>query len=191
MDKTQFYKPMEELINYLENFQEAHPINSLEIVNQSDKTYLTLLNNIFTSNFEAAIFVYKEIRKSMPEFNEEAVVQLFKLSKDIKLNPRISPTKKSKLVQNIIESQTNKKLTFFQKLTLSKQRVAWHDADIILTHLSKYDGELGNILPHLDRLKPEDIFNIHSFLTFKKEAKQQVNTPEEIFQWQVKKFIIN
>ncbi|WP_215737699.1 DEAD/DEAH box helicase [Mesomycoplasma hyorhinis] len=187
MDKTQFYKPMEELINYLENFQEAHPINSLEIVNQSDKTYLTLLNNIFTSNFEAAIFVYKEIRKSMPEFNEEAVVQLFKLSKDIKLNPRISPTKKSKLVQNIIESQTNKKLTFFQKLTLSKQRVAWHDADIILTHLSKYDGELGNILPHLDRLKPEDIFNIHSFLTFKKEAKQQVNTPEEIFQWQVKK----
>lgn len=93
MDKTQFYKPMEELINYLENFQEAHPINSLEIVNQSDKTYLTLLNNIFTSNFEAAIFVYKEIRKSMPEFNEEAVVQLFKLSKDIKLNPRISPTK--------------------------------------------------------------------------------------------------
>ncbi|SYV92112.1 Uncharacterised protein, partial [Mesomycoplasma hyorhinis] len=125
MDKTQFYKPMEELINYLENFQEAHPINSLEIVNQSDKTYLTLLNNIFTSNFEAAIFVYKEIRKSMPEFNEEAVVQLFKLSKDIKLNPRISPTKKSKLVQNIIESQTNKKLTFFQKLILSKQRVAW------------------------------------------------------------------
>lgn len=70
---------------------------------------------------------------------------------------------------------------------MSKQRVAWHDADIILTHLSKYDGELGNILPHLDRLKPEDIFNIHSFLTFKKEAKQQVNTPEEIFQWQVKK----
>lgn len=186
MDKTQFYKPMEELIDYLENFQEATEIKPIKVVSESEKNYLQLLNNIFSSDFEAAIAAYKELRKSMPNFDVKAAHQIFNLSKDIKLNPKLSPTKKTKLVESIVESQTKKKLTFFQKLTLSKHRSAWSDASIILNYLSKYDGELGNLLPHLNTIKPEDILNIHNFLSFKNEEKTSVNTDEELFQWHAK-----
>ncbi|AJC50063.1 ABC transporter ATP-binding protein [Mycoplasma flocculare] len=184
-----FYKPIEEYIEIIENFNMESKIDEIEVFSNDDRKYLELLQKIFpkTDIFTNTLEAYKIIETANNFFALNVAEALFKLNKSIKINPKRSPRSETKLKLHIIETQLKRKLKVYEKVIHAFSKDLQNDVNIILTNLGNYDDNLENIFNKISKLEISNFENLEKFLNFCSKPKNEVIDDKALFVFHAKK----
>ncbi|AAV27632.1 DEAD/DEAH box helicase [Mesomycoplasma hyopneumoniae] len=178
-----FYKPIEEYIEIIENFNMESKIDEIKVFSDDDRKYLELLANIFpkTDILRNTLDAYKIIETANNFFALNVAEAIFKLNKSIKINPKRSPRTETKLKLHIVETQLKRKLKIYEKALHSVSKDLREDVNLILENLANYDDNLENIYNKISKLEISNFENLEKFLNFSRKAKVEVLDDKALF----------
>ncbi|VEU59103.1 AAA domain-containing protein [Mesomycoplasma neurolyticum] len=182
MQKSKFYEPIVDLINKLENFKKANLPKLVKILDNDEKKHVDLLNKIKNSdNYEKDLEIYSFLKKQKKELSLKTIENLYKLSKNINLNPSRITKDPKKLKILIFETLKNKKVSAIKKLFIKFNDDINRDANIILNDFADYDGDLSEITNKIVDIEKEKLINIDEFYKHLiGDDKQDICNEEEI-----------
>ncbi|WP_434336881.1 DEAD/DEAH box helicase [Mesomycoplasma conjunctivae] len=186
-----FYRPIKEYIEVIENFKYNTEINNIDIFTKYDKTYLKLLKAILveSSKLNNSIEAYNIIKHANKFYAYEIAKNIFEINKKIKINPKQAPKDARSLKIYIYEQLLNKKMSFFGKTYTHFLKEFDADIKLILDNLSNYDDNLENIYKKIVNLNLNNLEYIDRFLKFKLPELQEVNSDNDLFIYQAKKIV--
>ncbi|WP_341508440.1 ATP-binding protein [Mesomycoplasma ovipneumoniae] len=184
-----FYKPIEEYIENIENFNMESKLKEIKVFSDDDRQYLELLEKIFPKieTLTNTLDAYKTIEKANNFFALNIAETLFKLNKSININPKRSPHSKTSLKLHIIESKLKRKLKIYEKAMHMASNELRQDIDLILENLTNYDDNLENIYNKISKLEISNFENLENFLKFVKKPKVEVLDDKALFIYHAKK----
>lgn len=107
MNKSTFYKPIKEYINYLENFDEQASENSIKIIRNDEKQLMKLINWIMSNEqVEENFLVFLEFIKNN-EFDKEAFEDILSLDKKIQYDLLEARKQKPKKLGKFLMKRNN------------------------------------------------------------------------------------
>ena len=160
MNKKNFYKPIQEYIDFLENFNEKIEENKIKIISDEEKEIMKLINSVMKHEFyKENILLFSEYEKNN-EFNNEVLVNLMNLNPKIKYNSfeqikskKINPRKIGKFLMknNNIKSKnvfcrTTKEIKEDSKNIFNNLMNKNLDIDYLLSFKDKLDLDVWNNL---------------------------------------------
>ncbi|CNR92028.1 putative DNA helicase [Salmonella enterica subsp. enterica serovar Typhimurium str. DT104] len=178
-----FYKPIEEYIEIIENFNMESKIDEIKVFSDDDRKYLELLANIFpkTDILRNTLDAYKIIETANNFFALNVAEAIFKLNKSIKINPKRSPRTETKLKLHIVETQLKRRLKIYEKALHSVSKDLREDVNLILENLANYDDNLENIYNKISKLEISNFENLEKFLNFSRKPKVEVLDDKALF----------
>ncbi|MGZ9428996.1 AAA domain-containing protein [Mycoplasma sp. 1012] len=182
MNKATFYKPIEKLINILENFENKSNIESLKIIYDDEKEYIDLFNKFANNeNLEQKIENYSFIKKNVTSLSPNTIESLYKISKNISINTDDFKENIKKLKWAILDAKSGKKNNFFQKIFKKLTDEDKQDIEIIKKEINNFNGNLKEITDKLSYLTPQELSDINTFYEFVFEnSKQDISNEEQL-----------
>ncbi|AJR12359.1 putative DNA helicase [Mesomycoplasma dispar] len=185
-----FYKPIEEYIKNIENFNMESKLGEIKVFSDDDRQYLELLLKIFpkVETLTNTLDAYKTIENANNFFALNVAEALFKINKSININPKRSPRgSEQKLKIHIIESQLKRKLNFVEKAKHFVSTELREDVNLIIENLANYDDNLENIYNKISKLEISNFENLEKFLNFARKPKVEYLDDKALFVHHAKK----
>lgn len=186
-----FYAPIQEYIQWIEEFSDKQDIESITLFSQYDKEYIRIVNKIFSNSnlVDSKLEAYKTIKQSNSIFSLNIAEIIFQLNKTISINPSESPKKAKKLRIKILEQIFKRKLKWYEKISENFKKTLEKDIHLILSKLQNYNGDLSDIFEKIENLEVSDLSDVNDFLTLSFPKINQVNDDEKLFIYHCSKIV--
>lgn len=189
MTKEEFYKPIKYLIDIIENNELSSKLTALNVISESELNYIDHVDKLLkVPNLNEVIDVYTELIQYDDEnkFDYKLYKALLKLPRNIKYNITTHFNDLDKLIHHLYEQNFGKKVSVFTKMFKKIPEEFSVAANIILSSLQNYRGDLDSILAKITKVEEDNIRIVDEFVHLDVQKNDHVNDEK-----QVAKFILS
>ncbi|AAT27985.1 DEAD/DEAH box helicase [[Mycoplasma] mobile] len=187
MDKKEFYLPLQQYINELENFTSPKIQDPIRIISPEEKKYIDILEKIVKlENFDNILNLLGYISENSSSINPNTLESFLKLDPAYNYNDLIIEENKRRAIKSFLVNNEIKR---------GKNKLSHDEAEkffnVIKEELKDFQGNINETIIRLKEFKKEHLLGIANFSKYKFDENNVEITSIESIQALIFKNIIN